>query len=119
MIRRPPRSTLFPYTTLFRSDLQIAGGVRTDIQNDFAVLHVLHRHPRRLIHFYGDIRREAVVAAPLEDRANQIRRGGRFFLFHFPITFSEAVSASMKAGRLNSLSAYFISGAACLGNWMP
>src|SRR2546427_4936442 len=26
MIRRPPRSTLFPYTTLFRSDL-LAGGL--------------------------------------------------------------------------------------------
>src|SRR3712207_7100734 len=25
MIRRPPRSTLFPYTTLFRSELSIAG----------------------------------------------------------------------------------------------
>src|SRR5258708_18956056 len=25
MIRRPPRSTLFPYTTLFRSDLARAG----------------------------------------------------------------------------------------------
>src|SRR4051794_41479919 len=25
MIRRPPRSTLFPYTTLFRSDLRDAG----------------------------------------------------------------------------------------------
>src|SRR5256885_3215850 len=25
MIRRPPRSTLFPYTTLFRSDLAHAG----------------------------------------------------------------------------------------------
>src|SRR3712207_7524698 len=25
MIRRPPRSTLFPYTTLFRSDLDLAG----------------------------------------------------------------------------------------------
>src|SRR2546430_5576411 len=25
MIRRPPRSTLFPYTTLFRSDQQDAG----------------------------------------------------------------------------------------------
>src|SRR3712207_8124475 len=24
MIRRPPRSTLFPYTTLFRSDLAVA-----------------------------------------------------------------------------------------------
>src|SRR2546430_8412492 len=27
MIRRPPRSTLFPYTTLFRSDRGIAGHV--------------------------------------------------------------------------------------------
>src|SRR5947209_17214611 len=26
MIRRPPRSTLFPYTTLFRSSLLIQGG---------------------------------------------------------------------------------------------
>src|SRR2546430_5686747 len=25
MIRRPPRSTLFPYTTLFRSDVDFAG----------------------------------------------------------------------------------------------
>src|SRR2546426_3052408 len=30
MIRRPPRSTLFPYTTLFRSDqgIQAGGGAR-------------------------------------------------------------------------------------------
>src|SRR3712207_8275259 len=27
MIRRPPRSTLFPYTTLFRSDQQVEGDV--------------------------------------------------------------------------------------------
>src|SRR2546429_8705324 len=27
MIRRPPRSTLFPYTTLFRSGILFAGGV--------------------------------------------------------------------------------------------
>src|SRR5438093_4470682 len=26
MVRRPPRSTLFPYTTLFRSDLIVAMG---------------------------------------------------------------------------------------------
>src|SRR5690349_22093989 len=26
MIRRPPRSTLFPYTTLFRSDAELVGG---------------------------------------------------------------------------------------------
>src|SRR3712207_7959263 len=29
MIRRPPRSTLFPYTTLFRSDLKITSTVAT------------------------------------------------------------------------------------------
>src|SRR3989449_7737303 len=28
MIRRPPRSTLFPYTTLFRSRLQVGRGGR-------------------------------------------------------------------------------------------
>src|SRR2546421_5320480 len=28
MIRRPPRSTLFPYTTLFRSDLAHDPGIR-------------------------------------------------------------------------------------------
>ena len=27
MIRRPPRSTLFPYTTLFRSQLSVSGNV--------------------------------------------------------------------------------------------
>src|SRR2546430_12186731 len=30
MIRRPPRSTLFPYTTLFRSDLHPAAHSRFD-----------------------------------------------------------------------------------------
>src|SRR5258707_7071691 len=33
MIRRPPRSTLFPYTTLFRSKLEIDLG-RRDATND-------------------------------------------------------------------------------------
>src|SRR5262245_62643393 len=32
MIRRPPRSTLFPYTTLFRSDQQHAGD--DDLKHD-------------------------------------------------------------------------------------
>src|SRR5256885_6169687 len=30
MIRRPPRSTLFPYTTLFRSEQEAGGGRRRD-----------------------------------------------------------------------------------------
>src|SRR2546427_8924906 len=31
MIRRPPRSTLFPYTTLFRSPQRRGGGERRDV----------------------------------------------------------------------------------------
>src|SRR2546430_8828599 len=34
MIRRPPRSTLFPYTTLFRSQQFQAGGYQVLVGND-------------------------------------------------------------------------------------
>src|SRR5437899_11565177 len=36
MIRRPPRSTLFPYTTLFRSEIIHRLGRRTDEIGSFA-----------------------------------------------------------------------------------
>src|SRR5207249_9223854 len=39
MIRRPPRSTLFPYTTLFRSLAQHCG---QRSHGEFAVVHVQH-----------------------------------------------------------------------------
>src|SRR2546426_12244467 len=32
MIRRPPRSTLFPYTTLFRSRYNVEAMARSDVQ---------------------------------------------------------------------------------------
>src|SRR5256885_12540382 len=35
MIRRPPRSTLFPYTTLFRSPAELARELGTEIDNAF------------------------------------------------------------------------------------
>src|SRR5256885_10647998 len=39
MIRRPPRSTLFPYTTLFRSDLDRMGGKKEFSDPRFIVNH--------------------------------------------------------------------------------
>src|SRR5258707_6858850 len=54
MIRRPPRSTLFPYTTLFRSEGEVILGVRPGDEADGAALHL------------GDGDRE--VADPLADR---------------------------------------------------
>src|SRR3712207_7386560 len=50
MIRRPPRSTLFPYTTLFRSAVQPVAAVRTgsvSVQDVEAVAHV-HEDAREL-----------------------------------------------------------------------
>src|SRR5256885_10761150 len=46
MIRRPPRSTLFPYTTLFRSVVLLALFVHRDAFEDQVVL-VVGRHGDR------------------------------------------------------------------------
>src|SRR5438270_7864632 len=43
MIRRPPRSTLFPYTTLFRSS-PLRRGLAIDSTVDIFTFYVPHRH---------------------------------------------------------------------------
>src|SRR3712207_6948849 len=49
MIRRPPRSTLFPYTTLFRSLATVYGGVGYQKQiRDAQRAHVIVATPGRL-----------------------------------------------------------------------
>src|SRR3712207_8542384 len=60
MIRRPPRSTLFPYTTLFRSKLRLRDGEETrempvDLPETFAYLLGLRVRGRR-VHFDGERR---------------------------------------------------------------
>src|SRR5256886_15355044 len=50
MIRRPPRSTLFPYTTLFRSAVletvaRIDGGIVLDSQSNLLAFGAILRHP--------------------------------------------------------------------------
>src|SRR5687768_17773142 len=40
MIRRPPRSTLFPYTTLFRSDFSGQPSTPLDVAGGNSLLHV-------------------------------------------------------------------------------
>src|SRR3712207_8263101 len=42
MIRRPPRSTLFPYTTLFRSGALVVGGRPADVVAHPRVLDLEH-----------------------------------------------------------------------------
>src|SRR5256885_12112710 len=51
MIRRPPRSTLFPYTTLFRSEhrakgVEVTPAVEVRLAEGLLRAHVLHRADR-------------------------------------------------------------------------
>src|SRR3989454_6233562 len=62
MIRRPPRSTLFPYTTLFRSH------VRTD---DRRVVD-LHRHSGDPARHLRDVRRHG-TAARSEEHTSELQ----------------------------------------------
>src|SRR2546426_8309415 len=81
MIRRPPRSTLFPYTTLFRSHLR-AGGIAAALQ---PVPQRARRHQHRPGSLSSRVRRRhppgrPEVLGPREcrDRDGQTgRRGGR------------------------------------------
>ena len=63
----------------FVADLQLVGRVRPDVEDDLAVADELARHARPLIDLNGNVGREAVVAAPFVDGADQIGFGGRQF----------------------------------------
>src|SRR2546426_4146095 len=65
MIRRPPRSTLFPYTTLFRSRLRAAERGQPELLEE-DVRELLRRRDRELLAGeLPDLPRQ-VVEAPLE-----------------------------------------------------
>src|SRR3712207_7366747 len=65
MIRRPPRSTLFPYTTLFRSGRAVAVGTGRAIARAVAAaVHALH--PQELRPAEDRVERRAQLVA--EDR---------------------------------------------------
>src|SRR3712207_7590616 len=91
MIRRPPRSTLFPYTTLFRSDLAEEGvqppgrdpllpGGERQVQRRHELLQVAPGvrgdvHPRRPLHLHEvllDLALE-VVAARSEEHTSELQ----------------------------------------------
>src|SRR5690349_24256518 len=53
MIRRPPRSTLFPYTTLFRSLADLGGFPAPTVTGHTAAVRSLVAGPLRLLVFLG------------------------------------------------------------------
>src|SRR3712207_7264091 len=75
MIRRPPRSTLFPYTTLFRSRERVEGEIALDIR------------PR-----VGGVADDHRPEEPLEDRER----------VHRAVVVVEPGTLDRKSTRLNS-----------------
>src|SRR4051794_41491834 len=76
MIRRPPTSTLFPYTTLFRSGRDpFAGAPRGDTDGPVAVLTRATIRPRRLRAFYGAIEppARALLSARSEEHTSELQ----------------------------------------------
>src|SRR3712207_8407842 len=69
MIRRPPRSTLFPYTTLFRSQRAEAGG--DPVVRPVVVRQLLDDRPAP-----GDLRQRTVGEPDTRAVAGGPRRGG-------------------------------------------
>src|SRR2546430_16155552 len=79
MIRRPPRSTLFPYTTLFRSQSRVPPsherehGPFENPRPRLAVVAEIHA-PSPITGVFPEIEREAVPAEREEDGDPRVRR---------------------------------------------
>src|SRR2546427_6715302 len=69
MIRRPPRSTLFPYTTLFRSVLKLNedGALTGDLKMTNTALKEL-RYGFKVFAPYGGVRKVSVFGSARTDR---------------------------------------------------
>src|SRR5256885_9998015 len=89
MIRRPPRSTLFPYTTLFRSVVLIesvareqddlgAGGAMEDVRQRLQTGEVRH----------GQVDQQEVGTAPLDLLERRDRKSTRLNSSHLVISYA-------------------------------
>src|SRR5258708_21417137 len=82
MIRRPPRSTLFPYTTLFRSPLLVLGDqpleggpAEPGSRSQPSVEHEITEMRAQLAAEPGREGRAEARLLPLQDRGRKQRRG--------------------------------------------
>src|SRR5690349_23176949 len=107
MIRRPPRSTLFPYTTLFRSLLR-----NKDLQPDLVSLQAIAKEVMALVRTDA-IERRISIDADLPDDVPQVR-GDRVqlsqVLLNLVVNALDAVSARAESVHRIRVSARNIAG---------
>src|SRR2546421_9405087 len=80
MIRRPPRSTLFPYTTLFRSRIAVGGKA--------GVLLVAHQHVAQAREFQAAVQLDVVHARNAEHGIDADRKSTRLNSSHDQISYA-------------------------------
>src|SRR2546426_6084657 len=80
MIRRPPRSTLFPYTTLFRSWAVYKGPNTTDVETGHVVPHYVLRGSAD--------QRKLVPVADLDNNYTSDRKSTRLNSSHLVISYA-------------------------------
>src|SRR3712207_8131707 len=69
MIRRPPRSTLFPYTTLFRSRL----AVRLQVERDVSVEREVRREDVLAVDELGDVEEALGAQERSEEHTSELQ----------------------------------------------
>src|SRR5687768_18007067 len=84
MIRRPPRSTLFPYTTLFRSQADVLAGRDDQPAGHEPWVLAGGQHPGQVVQ--GGVRVGA--ADRLDERAGQDRKSTRLNSSHGYISYA-------------------------------
>src|SRR2546422_6782113 len=97
MIRRPPRSTLFPYTTLFRSpDSELLARVRAGAMKGQYIFELRRTHG-------GDLVASESIAAPVGYHGHRIPNRRR-----------DGLARDRKSTRLNSSHGYISYAVFCL-----
>src|SRR5438874_6807525 len=78
IIRRPPRSTLFPYTTLFRSGLCFEGRLSNELRESGAPVEILGRvrfsRPWTVLSARRNLRRSEEHTSELQSRRDLVCR---------------------------------------------
>src|SRR3712207_6978603 len=101
MIRLPPRSTLFPYTTLFRSEVAAGGGLQP---GEGAGVRLAH--PARPDLPEADLNRDVAVLIGGADRRYEVRDRERTRLNSSHANISDAVFCLKK--KKNNVSGFCV-----------
>src|SRR2546430_8699592 len=101
MIRRPPRSTLFPYTTLFRSRVFWWRDQVVDMRDDSGQVEWLGKQRAELVRGRGAVREPGVVEVGGRDlEYDRDRKSTRLNSSHSQISYAVFCLKKKKRSRL-------------------